>query len=50
VVGTRYPLALLFLARGRYRNENVQRWTAVIDFLTMYPAARHRVVRGAGRD
>jgi hypothetical protein len=29
----------------RYRDENVQRWTDGIDFLTMYPDARRRVVQ-----
>jgi len=29
----------------RYRDENGQRWANVIDFLTMYPDARRRVVR-----
>ena len=29
----------------RYRDENGQRWTNVIDLLTMYPEARRRVVR-----
>jgi hypothetical protein len=29
----------------RYRDANGQRWADVIDFLTMYPDARRRVVR-----
>ena len=29
----------------RYRDENGQRWADVIDFLTMYPDARRRVVQ-----
>jgi hypothetical protein len=32
----------------RYRDENGQRWADVIDFLTMYPDARRRVVRELG--
>jgi hypothetical protein len=32
----------------RYRDENGQRWADVIDFLTMYPDARRRVVRLLG--
>jgi hypothetical protein len=28
-----------------YRDENGQRWADIIDFLTMYPDARRRVVR-----
>jgi hypothetical protein len=32
----------------RYRDENGQRWADVIDFLTMYPEARRRVVRMLG--
>jgi hypothetical protein len=29
----------------RYRDENGQDWADIIDFLTMYPEARRRVVR-----
>jgi hypothetical protein len=32
----------------RYRDENGQRWADVIDFLTMYPDARRRLVRVLG--
>jgi hypothetical protein len=32
----------------RYRDENGQRWADLIDFLTMYPDARRRVVRLLG--
>jgi len=32
----------------RYRDENGQRWADVIDFLTMYPDARRRVVQVLG--
>jgi hypothetical protein len=29
----------------RYRDQNGQDWADIIDFLTMYPDARRRVVR-----
>jgi hypothetical protein len=29
----------------RYRDQNGQDWADIIDFLTMYPDARQRVVR-----
>jgi hypothetical protein len=29
----------------RYRDENGQGWADIIDFLTMHPEARRRVVR-----
>jgi hypothetical protein len=32
----------------RYRDENGQGWADLIDFLTMYPDARRRVVRTLG--
>jgi hypothetical protein len=32
----------------RYGDENGQRWADIIDFLTMYPEARRRVVRMLG--
>src|SRR4029453_3197534 len=32
----------------RYRDENGQDWAHMIDFLTMYPDARRRVVRTLG--
>ena len=32
----------------RYRDENGQGWADIIDFLTMYPDARRRVVRLLG--
>jgi hypothetical protein len=32
----------------RYRDENGQDWADIIDFLTMYPEARRRVVRLLG--
>jgi hypothetical protein len=32
----------------RYRDQNGQDWADVIDFLTMYPDARRRVVRMLG--
>jgi len=32
----------------RYRDQNGQRWADIIDFLTMYPDARRRVVRLLG--
>jgi hypothetical protein len=32
----------------RYRDENGQRWADVIDFLTMWPDARRRVVQLLG--
>jgi hypothetical protein len=32
----------------RYRDEDGQRWADLIDFLTMYPDARRRVVRTLG--
>jgi hypothetical protein len=32
----------------RYRDENGQRWADLIDFLTMWPDARRRVVRMLG--
>jgi hypothetical protein len=32
----------------RYRDENGQRWADLIDFLTMWPDARRRVVRLPG--
>jgi hypothetical protein len=32
----------------RYRDENGQRWADVIDFLTIYPDARRRVVGLSG--
>jgi hypothetical protein len=32
----------------RYRDENGQDWADMIDFLTMYPDARRRVVRTLG--
>jgi hypothetical protein len=31
----------------RYRDRNGQDWPDIIDFLTMYPEARRRVVRVA---
>jgi hypothetical protein len=33
----------------RYRDQNGQRWADLIDFLTMYPDARRRVVRLLGK-
>jgi hypothetical protein len=32
----------------RYRDQNGQDWADIIDFLTMYPEARRRVVRALG--
>jgi hypothetical protein len=32
----------------RYRDQNGQRWADLIDFLTMWPDARRRVVRMLG--
>ena len=32
----------------RYRDANGQRWADIIDFLTMYPEGRRRVVRLLG--
>ena len=32
----------------RYRDQNGQGWADVVDFLTMYPEARRRVVRLLG--
>jgi hypothetical protein len=32
----------------RYRDQNGQDWADIIDFLTMYPEARRRVVRVLG--
>jgi hypothetical protein len=32
----------------RYRDQNGQGWADIIDFLTMYPDARRRVVRMLG--
>jgi hypothetical protein len=32
----------------RYRDENGKRWADLIDFLTMYPEARRRIVRTLG--
>ena len=32
----------------RYRDQNGQGWADIIDFLTMYPEARRRVVRIVG--
>jgi hypothetical protein len=32
----------------RYRDQNGQDWADIIDFLTMYPEARRRVVRLLG--
>jgi hypothetical protein len=32
----------------RYRDQNGLDWAAIIDFLTMYPEARRRVVRMLG--
>jgi hypothetical protein len=29
----------------RYRDQNGQDWADIVDFLTMYPDARRRVVR-----
>jgi hypothetical protein len=36
------PIALRLT---RYRDQNGQEWADIIDFLTMYPDARRRVVR-----
>jgi hypothetical protein len=32
----------------RYRDQNGQDWADIIDFLTMHPEARRRVVRSLG--
>jgi hypothetical protein len=32
----------------RYRDQNGQDWADIIDFLTMWPAARRRVARLVG--
>jgi hypothetical protein len=32
----------------RYRNQNGQDWAHIIDFLTMHPEARRKVVRVLG--
>jgi hypothetical protein len=35
-------------APTRYRHQNGQDWADIIDFLTMWPEARRRVVRVLG--
>ena len=47
-LGTSLDQAAQSLSPMRYRDENGQRWADVIDFLTMYPDARRRVVQVLG--